>query len=649
MLKFEKDVVYKQKKYEVSGIGQERKVMKLDNFIQIRLNKLRIRMQEENINAWLVLSSDYHNSEYVGQYFKCREYISGFTGSAGNILILQKEAGLWTDGRYFLQAEKELQGSGITLFRNGEENVPELEDYLAEKLQEHSIVGVDGRTISISAYRKLKKKLHQKQIRICLDADLVGDIWQDRPKMSCHPVWELDLCYSGVSRIEKIESVRKKLDEECADYTIISSLEDIAWTLNIRGNDIACTPVVISYLIIGKTSVLWFVQLEAVDKELEEKLNKDGIILQNYFEINQFLAKNAGGQTVYLDPNRTNMSIYEILKRRMDVSENILEGKNLTLVEKSIKNKIEIENIRQAHMKDAVACIKFIYWLKKQINDTQNDIKPATDIGKETRNNEWITEISVAEKLEEYRAAQEHYLGPSFETIVGYAHHGAVVHYHATPETNLQLKPENLVLIDSGGHYLEGTTDITRTIALGELTWEQKHCYTLVLKGNLRLAAAKFRYGCAGINLDALARQALWKEGMDYEHGTGHGVGYLLNVHEAPNSFRRLVSENREECMRLEPGMITSNEPGVYFPGKFGIRLENLIVCKELEKNEFGRFLGFETLTLVPFERDAILVEELEAWEKEWLNQYHAHIIEKIGRYLEPEILAWLKEVTAKL
>ena len=300
-------------------------------------------------------------------------------------------------------------------------------------------------------------------------------------------------------------------------------------------------------------------------------------------------------------------------------------------------------------MKDAVACIKFIYWLKKQINDTQNDIKPATDIGKETRNNEWITEISVAEKLEEYRAAQEHYLGPSFETIVGYAHHGAVVHYHATPETNLQLKPENLVLIDSGGHYLEGTTDITRTIALGELTWEQKHCYTLVLKGNLRLAAAKFRYGCAGINLDALARQALWKEGMDYEHGTGHGVGYLLNVHEAPNSFRRLVSESREECMRLEPGMITSNEPGVYFPGKFGIRLENLIVCKELEKNEFGRFLGFETLTLVPFERDAILVEELEAWEKEWLNQYHAHIIEKIGRYLEPEILAWLKEVTAKL
>lgn len=626
----------------------------MENLIQLKLKKIRKRMQEEKIDAWLVLSSDYHNSEYVGQYFKCREYISGFTGSAGSILIFQDEAGLWTDGRYFLQAEKELEGSGIRLFRNGEDHVPELEECLAEKLQKQSLFGVDGRTISISAYRKLKKKLNRKQIGIRLDADLVGDIWQERPKMSCQPVWELELCYAGVSRKEKIELIRTKMHREGADYTIISSLEDIAWTLNIRGNDIACTPVAISYLIIEKTNVLWFVQMEAVDHSLQKKLNDDGIILHNYHEISNFLLEKKDDQTLYLDPDRTNMSIYQMLTKRKDVYREILEGKNLTLVEKAVKNKTEIQNMRLAHIKDAVACIKFIYWLKKQVNgnpENQKDLQQGTamHIREEGRRTGWVTEISAAEKLEEFRAAQKHYLGPSFDTIVGYAHHGAIVHYHALPETDLPLKAENLVLIDSGGHYLEGTTDITRTIALGKLTREQKHCYTLVLKGNLRLAAAKFRYGCTGIGLDCLARQALWKEGMDYEHGTGHGVGYLLSVHEGPNSFRRMVSGGREECMKLEPGMITSDEPGVYLPGKFGIRLENLIVCTDLEKNEFGRFLGFETLTLVPFERDAILVEELEAWEKEWLNRYHADIIKKVGKYLEPDELSWLKEIAAEI
>lgn len=624
----------------------------MENLIQLRLKKIRERMQEEKIDAWLVLSSDYHNSEYVGQHFKCREYMSGFTGSAGSILIFQDEAGLWTDGRYFLQAEKELEGSGIKLFRNGEEQVPELEEYLAEKLQKHSLIGVDGRTISVNAYRRLKKILRQKQVNICLDKDLVGDIWQDRPKMSCQPVWELKLCYAGRSRSEKIERIRSKLYKEGADSTIISSLEDIAWTLNIRGSDINCTPVAISYLVIEKTSVLWFVQMEAVNKTLQEKLYKDGINLYNYHQISDYLLKKSGNQIIYLDPDRTNMSIYQILASRKEVSEEILEGKNLTLVEKAVKNNIEIENMRLAHRKDAVACIKFIYWLKKQINgiqENQDHVNQDTDMAKKINGNNGITETLVAKKLEEFRATQENYVGPSFDTIVGYAHHGAIIHYHALPETDLLLKAENLVLIDSGGHYLEGTTDITRTIALGELTWEQKHCYTLVLKGNIRLAAAKFKYGCAGINLDCLARQVLWQEGMDYEHGTGHGVGYLLNVHEAPNSFRRMVSESREECMKMEPGMITSNEPGVYLPGKFGIRLENLVLCIELEKTDFGRFLGFETVTLVPFERDAILVEELEMWEKEWLNQYHRKILKEVGQYLEQDEFEWLKEVTAEI
>lgn len=605
--------------------------------VQLRIKNIRQRMQEEKIDAWIVLSSDYHASEYVGEYFKCREYISGFTGSAGTVVILRKEAGLWTDGRYFLQAESELQGSGITLYRKGEENILELEEFLMQKLPEKAVVGVDGRTISISSYRKMKKKLDKKQIAICLDFDLVGDIWQDRPAMSHRPAWELNTSYAGVSRAEKLSVIWKELEKKGADCSIISSLEDIAWILNIRGNDIACTPVVLSFLLVRKKDAIWFIQMEAVSEDLMQKLQKDKVRVCKYHDIYQFLRTEMDSLILYLDPDRTNMLIYKSIKERKNASKvNILEGKNLTLLPKAVKNKIEVENMRKAHIKDATACIKFIYWLKTSVRKNQDNM-------------EEITEISVEKKLEEFRLEQEHYLGASFHTIVGYAHHGAIVHYNAVPSSNLPLKAENFVLIDSGGHYLEGTTDITRTIALGALTYEQKHYYTLVLKGNLRLAASKFKYGCAGIHLDCLAREALWKEGLDYNHGTGHGVGYLLSVHEAPNCFRNMISESRDESVKLEPGMITSNEPGIYLEGNYGIRLENLILCKEIEKNEFGRFLGFETLTLVPFERDAILVEELEDWEREWVNFYHARIRKEIGGNLNAEESAWLEEATAEI
>ncbi len=616
--------------------------MIIENTIPARLEKIRKRMQEEQIDAYLVLSSDFHDSEYVGDYFKCREYISGFTGSAGTVLVMQDKAGLWTDGRYFLQAEKELLGSGITLFRTGEEHVPALEEYLEEQMPGHGCLGVDGRTLSVSAYRKLKQNLDRKQIAIRTECDFIGDIWDERPEMSCRPAWELDICYTGKTRADKLDALRKELDKKGADAAVISSLADIAWALNIRGGDIACTPVVLGFFVLAKEYALWFVQRCAISSELAAGLEQDGIMLRDYQDIYSFLSDELDVQSLYLDPDHVNWMLYEKASVRMQ-QKKIMEGHNITLIPKAVKNQAEIENMRKAHRKDAVACIRFIYWLKKQMCSIQETG------GTGSNGPDAVTEISAAEKLEQFRAEQEHYLGPSFDTIAGYAQHGAVVHYAASRETDMPLKPESFLLADSGGHYLEGTTDITRTIALGPLTRAQKHHYTLVLKGNIRLASAKFRYGCTGISLDCLAREALWKEGLDYNHGTGHGVGFLLGVHEPPNCFRSAVSDSRYECMKLEPGMITSDEPGLYIEGAYGIRLENLIVCQELEKSAYGRFLGFETLTLVPFEREAVLTEELDESEREWLNRYHARIFEAVSGCLEEEEREWLAEVTAPL
>lgn len=621
----------------------------MTELISERIEKLRKSMQEENIDAYLILSSDYHESEYVGEYFKCREYISGFTGSAGSVLILMDEAGLWTDGRYFLQAEQELAGSGITLFRMDEEGVPDLEHYLAEKMSDGWCLGVDGRTININYFRKIEKKINEKNVRIRLDCDLIGKMWQDRPRMSCEAAWELDISYAGKTRSEKILEIKKGMAEKNAECTIISSLDDIAWILNIRGNDISCTPVVLSYLVITEENVCWFVQRDAVSASLEETLNADGILIYNYDKILDFLSDELICSRIFLDPERTNMAVYQKLLKKDSISERkIIEGKNIPLLLKAVKNTIEIQNMRTAHVKDAVACTKFIYWLKSNIAKKNGAGQGGSNKDKSNIQTSSITEISAAKKLEEFRKSQEHYLEPSFDPIIGYAHHGAIVHYSAAPDTDIELMPKSFVLVDSGGHYLEGTTDITRTIALGELTLEQKHHYTLVLKGNIRLAMAVFKYGCAGVQLDYLAREALCREGLDYNHGTGHGVGYLLSVHEPPNSIRSKIGEG-DGCVRLEEGMIVSNEPGLYLAGKYGIRIENLIACTEVNKNEYGRFMGFETLTLVPFERDAIIVSELDEKERMWLNEYHAKIRAIISPYLEDEEQEWLQTVTAEL
>lgn len=596
--------------------------------IKIRIQRLRQRMSEENIDAYLVLSEDFHGSEYVGDYFKCREYITGFTGSAGNAVFLQDEAGLWTDGRYFLQAEEQLKGSGVTLFRMGEEGVPKLEDWLAEKLQPGQRLAVDGRTLSVERYRKLKEKLDEKQAQIRVDCDLIGEIWEGRPAMSKEAAWELESCYAGKSREEKVAAIRRKLTEKKADLTALTALEDIAWTLNVRGGDIACTPVVLSYLLVSQARVVWFVQREAVSASLTQALRQSGVEIMDYDAAYDVIGKEAEQKTVYLDPDKMNIALCLLIKK---AAGRVIEGRNLTQLPKAIKNETEVEHMRQAHRKDGVACTRFLYWLKSRIGQ------------------ERITELSAAEKLEAFRREQAHYLGPSFDTIAGYNAHGAIVHYSATPETDSELAPLGLLLVDSGGHYLEGTTDITRTIALGALSYEQKHHYTLVLRGNIRLAAAKFLYGCAGISLDNLARGPLWEEGLDYNHGTGHGVGYLLGVHEPPNSFRFRTTDSRDECVKLEEGMITSDEPGLYLAGRYGIRLENLLVCKKLEKNEYGQFMGFDTLTLVPFEREAILADEMEKWELAWLNAYHAHVAEALADELPDAEREWLLRETKSL
>lgn len=593
--------------------------------IQGRLQALRSKMKEAGMDAYLVVSDDFHCSEYVGDFFKCREFISGFDGSAGSVLILQEEAGLWTDGRYFLQAEDQLRGTGITLFRMSDPGVPELEDYLAEKLSQGGTLGFDGRTLTSSSFQSLRKKLGDR-VTLITDRDLVGEIWENRPAMSQEPVFELDVKYAGKSRLEKIEEVRTDLNKQKADVLILASLDDIAWLLNLRGGDVLYNPVFLSYFVIKQEEAFLYVGNSSVNNDVKDRLNKDGVSVRSYEAFYEELKQHTEGKRVLVDPHRINAAIME----RIVEGAKILERPNPTLVPKARKNSVEIENVREAHRKDGVAVTRFIYWLK-------------THVGKER-----ITEVTAAEKLEEFRCMGSHYHGQSFAPIAGYAEHGAIVHYEATEESAKELKPESFLLLDTGGQYLEGTTDITRTIALGPLTEEQKLHYTAVLKGNLKLGAAYFKHGCHGMNLDYLAREALWKLNLDYNHGTGHGVGYFLNVHEGPQRISNKEIGEREN-LTMEAGMITSNEPGLYLTGKYGIRIENLMVCVEAAKNEYGSFLCFDTLTLVPFEPEAICAELLTEEERKLLNQYHARVYETLAPSLSEEEKKWLAKVTAEV
>lgn len=592
--------------------------------IQERLRALREEMAQRGIDIYIVPTSDFHESEYVGEHFKARRFITGFTGSAGTAVITAAEAGLWTDGRYFVQAEKQLAGSTVTLYRMGEEGVPKVEEFVEEKLPEGGCIGFDGRVVNASWGRKLFAIAEKKQGSLSVDEDLIDLIWKDRPALSKEPLFLLEEKYSGQSTADKLAALRKVMEEEGANVHILTSLYDIAWLLNIRGGDIDYVPVVLSYLVLTEDACIWFLQEEVVDEKIAAYLKDNRITTRPYDDIYSYVKQLLAEACVLMDGSTVNYRITASLNPGIRV----VDKPNPTELMKAVKNPTEIDNTRKAHVKDGVAFTKFMYWLK-------------TNIGKIP-----MTEISASDYLEQCRRAQENFIELSFDTICAYGPNAAMMHYAATPESDAKLKPEGFLLVDSGGHYFEGTTDITRTMALGPITDEMRLHFTAVCRSNMNLANAKFLYGCCGQNLDILARGPLWDMGIDYKCGTGHGVGYVLNVHEGPNGFRWRVVPERHDNGTLEEGMITTDEPGVYLEGKYGIRTENELVCHKAEKNEYGQFMCFENITYAPIDLDAIDPDELTWREKKLLNDYHALVYKTLSPYMTEEENEWLKKYT---
>lgn len=617
-----------------------------------RIEKLRAKMKQYGMDAYLAPTADFHGSEYVGDYFKCRRYLSGFTGSAGTLVVTAETAGLWTDGRYFLQAGEQLKGTGIDLYRMGDEGVPTITEFLAKNLSAGQCLGFDGRTVDSRMAEELQKELAKKQARIDYTHDLAGEIWEDRPPLSAEPAVLLSEAYTGESRAQKLLEVRKAMQEKEADIFVLTSLDDIAWLLNIRGGDVECNPVVLSYLAVLKDKALLFANEKAFESEVKEALRADGVLLLPYNNIYLWIRRIGAGQSVLFDGGRVNYAITasfpEGVKR--------VDETNPTQLMKAIKNPVEVANIRKAHIKDGVAVTRFMYWLKKRAQAAAKEAQAEAGENRAAKRRKMtdeagrpLSELSVAARLSALRKEQENYRGPSFETIAGFGPHGAIIHYSATPQTDSELYTNEFLLVDSGGQYPEGTTDITRTFALGEVDEEHKKYFTMVLRGHLNLAAARFLHGCRGTNLDYLCRQPLWEEGLDYNHGTGHGVGCYLNVHEGPNGFRWKIVPERKDNAVLEAGMVTSDEPGLYLEGRFGIRHENLLVCCEGEKNEYGQFMYFEPLTMAPFDLDGVDAGLLNERERGLLNAYHAKVYETIAPYLEEDERAWLAEATRKI
>lgn len=588
----------------------------MNSTINNRIAALRAHIAQEQIQAFIIPSTDPHLSEYVAPHWQSREWISGFTGSAGTVVVTAKDAGLWTDSRYFLQAARQLEGTCITLYKEMLPETPNISEFLSAHLQEGDCVGIDGKMFSAEEVEHLQKELKKSGIRIKSIADPIQLLWTDRPAMPLAPAFVYDTKYAGMSFTEKLPAVRQAMEAAGADSLLLSALDEIAWLLNIRGNDVHCNPVVVSYLLIEKDKVNYFVQPQKVTPELTEYFNVNGISVHPYEEIGDYL-NSFNAHSILMNPAKTNYAIYSAIRPGCL----IINGASPVALLKAIRNKQEIAGIHAAMQRDGVALVKFLKWLDEAV--------PA---GKET-------EISVDKKLHTFRAAQPLYMGESFDTIAGYKEHGAIVHYEATPETDVTLKSEGFLLLDSGAQYLDGTTDITRTIALGPLTEEEKTDYTLILKGHIALAMAVFPEGTRGAQLDVLARMPIWKERMNYLHGTGHGVGHFLNVHEGPQSIRM-----NENPVALQPGMVTSNEPGVYKAGSHGIRTENLVLTVPAGEGMFGKYLKFETLTLCPICRKGIIKELLTAEEIGWLNDYHRTVYEKLSPDLNNDEREWLKE-----
>lgn len=588
-----------------------------------KLTALRGLMKERNLDVYMIPTSDFHETEYVGEHFKARAYMSGFTGSQGTLVVTLDDAALWTDGRYFIQAANQLEGTGITLMKQGEEGVPTIAQYIYDHMSNGGCFGFDGRVMNTKLVKAILLKLEEKQVNIAYDEDLVGMIWTNRPALPEREGYLLKDAYSGKSTKDKLADLHEVMKKQGATHHIVTSLDDIAWITNMRGWDIECYPVVLSYLILTLDGGVVFMDQRKLNEELKANFETNHIEIKDYNEIYDYVKTLNENAVVMLDTSVVNYAITQNLHKNIK----LLDHANPSQLMKAMKNEIELENNRKAHIKDAVAMTKFMYWLKK-------------NVGKET-----ITEISASDYLKKLRIAQGA-MQLSFNTISAYKEHAAMMHYSATEESNVELKPEGMLLVDSGGQYMEGTTDITRTFVLGEISEEERFYFTTALRSNIALSKAHFLYGCRGMNLDILARGPLWDHNMDYKCGTGHGVGHLLNVHEGPNGFRwKIVPERKDSCV-LEEGMTQSNEPGVYEEGKFGIRHENEMVVRKGDKNEYGQFMRFETITFVPFDVDGLDVSLMTQYEKEWLNWYHGQVFEKVSPYLSEEETTWLKEVT---
>lgn len=589
-----------------------------------RLKALRKLMEERGIDVYIIPTSDFHETEYVGEHFKARTYMSNFTGSAGTLVVAMDGAGLWSDGRYFIQAARELEGTGIDLMKSGEEGTPLMAQYIYDHVRQGKALGFDGRVINTRLAEALQGKIKDKDATISCEEDLVGMIWEDRPQLPKEKAFLLDEKYCGVSSKDKIKRLRERMDEVSCDTHIISSLDDIAYLLNLRGKDIASYPVVLSYLIVDMKTIKLCLDLEKLDDSLLNHFAKEEIELFDYEEIYNEVAKISNDAKILMDKTTVNFKISNSLPVGVQIS----DQKNPSQLWKAIKNETELENNRLAHIKDGVAVTNFMYWLKH-------------NIGKEE-----ISEVSAARYLKECRRAQANYLEVSFDTISAYNANGAMMHYHAEEDTCATLKAEGFLLVDSGGQYLEGTTDITRTFVLGPVSNTMRFHFTTVLRSMIRLASANFLYGCNGMNLDILARGPIWDLNIDYKCGTGHGIGFVLNVHEAPNGFRWQKVAERNDSAVFEEGMVTTNEPGIYLENQYGIRHENEMITRKGEKNGNGQFMHFETITFAPFDIDGIDASVLANDERLWLNEYHKEVYDKISPYLSDEVASWLKEAT---
>lgn len=593
-----------------------------NNTIGERLEALRQEMRRAGTDYYLVPTADFHNSEYVSDYFKTREYLCGFTGSNGTLVVGPEEAGLWTDGRYFIQAERELEGTRVTLYRMLEEGVPDIRRYLESRMKEGQTLGFDGRVVDAYFGGLLEESLQKKGIHFAYDGDLAGAVWKDRPALPCGRIMALPGEIAGRSVEEKLALVREKMKKEGADSFLLSRLDDLMWLFNIRGSDVPCNPVALSYGFITLTDATVFLQDAAVDEKAAAYFEARRIRVRGYEEVMPFLKGLPDRAKILIDKKNCSYALYKAVEHC-----EALDRDNPTELLKAVKNDIELERMREVYLKDSATVTKFVYWLKQTVGKKE------------------LTELDAADYLEGLRRETEGFLDLSFPTISGYAENAAMMHYEATAQNHKTLAPEGMLLVDSGGQYMGGTTDVTRTIALGPVTDQMKKHFTAVAGGLLQLADARFLYGCTGRNLDILARQPLWELNMDYKCGTGHGVGYILNVHEGPQNIRWRFTEGMKEAV-LEAGMDVTNEPGVYLEGEYGIRTENVMVVQNGEKNGDGQFMYFETLTYVPIDLDLIEPELMTKENRARLNDYHKKVWEKLAPFMTPEEKEWLKEAT---